>query len=320
MSQVAAAEVSEMRSVFFGTPAIAVPSLHALREVSDVVGVVCQPDRPAGRGMKQKPPAVKLAAAELGLEVHQPVKVKTGTLHEWLRDRRVEVAVVLAYGRILPAAVLQAPRHGCLNLHASLLPRYRGAAPINWALIRGETRTGISLMQMDEGLDTGPVYCQRELDISEEETAGELTERLAELAAEVVRRDLSRALSGELVATPQDEALATYAPPIAPEDARIDWNAPAPAIVNLVRGLAPSPGAYTTIAGKRVRVLALRSVEGAPSSAPGTIGVLPHHRLVVSTADGIVEIVAAQLQGRRVGSGRDLLNGRVLRPGEVLGG
>src|SRR5690606_671145 len=311
---------ARFRAVFFGTPEIAVPALRALCEEAEVLEVVCQPDRPSGRGMRLRAPAVKPAALDLGLPVHQPERVRSGELEQWLRAQDVDVALVMAYGRILPRGVLEAPRRGCLNLHASLLPRYRGAAPIQWALIRGEPRTGISLMQMDEGLDTGPVYCQRELDISEEETAGELTERLAELAAEVVRRDLSRALSGELVATPQDEALATYAPPIAPEDARIDWNAPAPAIVNLVRGLAPSPGAYTTIAGKRVRVLALRSVEGAPSSAPGTIGVLPHHRLVVSTADGIVEIVAAQLQGRRVGSGRDLLNGRVLRPGEVLGG
>src|SRR5262245_61527634 len=172
-----------MRTVFFGTPELAVPAFRALAETTEVVGVVCQPDRPAGRGLRLTEPAVKRAARELGIDVHQPVKVKTGNLHDWLGERRVDVAVVLAYGRMLPKAVLDVPGRGCMNLHASLLPRYRGAAPINWAIARGERETGVSLMQMDEGMDTGPVFTMRSIEIGPEETAGELAARIAELSA-----------------------------------------------------------------------------------------------------------------------------------------
>src|SRR5689334_7222204 len=239
-----------MRTVFFGTPELAVPALRELASTTNVLGVVCQPDRPAGRGLELREPAVKRAARELGIEVYQPVKVKTGELAVWVRARQPDVAVVLAYGRILPPAVLAAPRRGCMNLHASLLPRYRGAAPIQWAIMRGETETGIALMQMDEGLDTGPVYSERRTPILGEDDAATLSGKLAELAAVVVREDLPRAVSGELVAIPQDGSLATFAPPLDREHARIDWAASAPVIVNQVRGLSPRPGAFTTKAGR----------------------------------------------------------------------
>src|SRR5450432_2108021 len=183
---------TSVRAVFFGTPAIAVPALRALAEVAEIVGVVCQPDRPAGRGLKLQPPAVKTAALELGYAVHQPVKVKTGNLDQWLSDRAPDVALVLAYGRILPSAVLSAPRRGCMNLHASLLPRWRGAAPINWSIMHGDHETGVCLMQMDEGLDTGPVYARRAIAIGDQETAGELAERLAATSAQLVREVLAR--------------------------------------------------------------------------------------------------------------------------------
>jgi hypothetical protein len=195
-----------MRTVFFGTPDIAVPALQALAETTELVGVVCQPDRPSGRGLALHEPPVKVAARELGMEAHQPVKVKTGNLDAWLRERSPDVAVVLAYGRILPKAVLEAPRRGCMNLHASLLPRWRGAAPINWAIVHGDPETGISLMQMDEGLDTGPVYAMRSIRIGPEETAGELAERIAELAGVVVREDAARGF--KIVPAPQDDRLA----------------------------------------------------------------------------------------------------------------
>jgi methionyl-tRNA formyltransferase len=175
-----------MRALFFGTPDIAVPSLRALATVADIVAVVCQPDRPAGRGLKLQAPAVKQAAVELGLPVMQPSKIRTPEFLAWITDRRADVALVLAYGRILPPTVLKAPVCGCLNLHASILPRYRGAAPINWAIVRGETETGMSLMQMDEGLDTGPVFTVRRVPIGENETAGELGVRLGALAADLV--------------------------------------------------------------------------------------------------------------------------------------
>jgi len=182
-----------MRAVFFGTPQVAVPALRALTQVAEVTAVVCQPDRPSGRGLKVSAPPIKEAALELGLSVHQPTKVRNGELAQWLRDQRADVALVMAYGRILPSEVLSAPRRGAMNLHASLLPGYRGAAPINWVIVNGEPQSGISLMQMDEGLDTGPVYARHVLGLTETETAGTLAERIATLAAHVVRADLAAA-------------------------------------------------------------------------------------------------------------------------------
>src|SRR5262245_37166132 len=186
------------RIVFLGTPAFAVPSLRALPDVADVVAVVCQPDKPAGRGLELAEPAVKHAARELGLPVHQPAKLKDGTFAQWLREQNAEVAVVVAYGRILPPDVLAAPRRGCLNVHASVLPRHRGAAPINWAILHGDGATGVTLMQMDEGLDTGPMLAARETPIGADETAPELTARLAEFGAALLREELPRFVAGEL--------------------------------------------------------------------------------------------------------------------------
>lgn len=309
-----------MRAVFFGTPAIAVPSLVALTEIADVAGVVTQPDRPAGRGMKMQPPAVKVAALERGLDVFQPEKVRTGELLRWVTERSPDVSLVIAYGRILPTDVLGAPRAGSLNLHASLLPKYRGAAPINWAIAKGERETGVSLMQMDAGMDTGPVLAHETLDIGPEETAGELAERISELAAHIVRRYLERAVCGELVAEPQDETLASHAPPIETEHRRVNFAESAERVANLVRGLSPSPGAFTTISGKRLRLGHVRPVAGAPAELPpGAVYVAGGAPRVV-TGGGAIEILSAQLEGKREVSGRDLVNGRVLGEGVILGG
>lgn len=308
-----------MRAVFFGTPELAVPALRALAEIANVVGVVCQPDRPAGRGLEVREPPVKVAARALGLEVHQPVKVRTGNLHEWMQERSPDVAVVLAYGRILPPAVLAAPRHGCLNLHASLLPRYRGAAPINWAIARGETETGFSLMQMDEGLDTGPVFCERRITIGPDETAGDLAERLAQLATEVIRSDLPRALRGELRAVPQDHAQATWAPPITREHTRVRWSESASSIVNLVRGMSPRPGAFTVLRGKNMRLSSVRSGPARSDLGPGIVSILHRGPVLIGTGEGTVELVRAQLEGRKELAASELVNGRVLRDGDTLG-
>jgi methionyl-tRNA formyltransferase len=307
-----------VRSIFFGTPAIAVPALRALSEVSELVGVVCQPDKPAGRGLVLTEPAVKQAARELGVTVHQPVKVKTGNLHEWLADRSADVAVVLAYGRILPAAVLRAPRFGCVNLHASLLPKYRGAAPINWAIVHGEVETGISLMQMDEGLDTGPVFSKHRLSIGPEETAGELAERLANLAAHVVRSDLPGVVAGQLRAEPQEDSQASFAPPIAREHTRIVWQQSAQSIANLVRGMSPRPGAHTTLRGKTVRVIAARPANETLSGQPGRVHVWDRKRLLVQTAAGALELNYAQLEGKKALPAPDLVNGRAIRDGDMF--
>lgn len=306
--------------MFFGTPQIAVPALRALTQVAEVAAVVCQPDRPSGRGLKLAAPPVKEAALELGLSVHQPTKVRTGELAAWLREKNADVALVMAYGRILPADVLSAPRRGAMNLHASLLPRYRGAAPINWVIVHGETRTGISLMQMDEGLDTGPVYSRHELELTETETAGSLAERIATLGAHVVRADLAAAVDGRLTAEPQDDSAATHAPLIERHHLQVDWGRPALEIARLIRGMAPRPGAFTLLGGKVLRLHEARPTAGpmAPGAPPGTVSVLGK-RALVSTGQGTLELVSAQLEGKKALMAVDLINGRVLAEGVVLG-
>lgn len=309
-----------MRTVFFGTPEIAVPALQALARTTELVGVVCQPDRPAGRGLELTEPAVKRAARELGIDAHQPVKVKTGELAAWLAAKSADVAVVLAYGRILPKGVLDAPRRGCMNLHASLLPRYRGAAPIQWAIVRGETETGIALMQMDEGLDTGPVYSERRLPIAPEDDAGSLTAKLGELSAVVVTEDLPRAVNGELTAVPQDHAAATFAPPLTREDGALRWDEPPRDILNRVRGLSPRPGTHTTLAGKVVKILQVREApSGGPDVPPGTVIRADKGGLWIAARGGAIEILSAQLTGKKPTTGRDLVNGRALKLGDLLG-
>ncbi|MEO7032178.1 MAG: methionyl-tRNA formyltransferase [Polyangiaceae bacterium] len=307
-----------MRAVFFGTPAIAVPALKALAEVAEIVGVVCQPDRPAGRGLNLQPPAVKVAALELGFEVHQPVKVKTGNLDEWLRERQLDVALVMAYGRILPPAVLAAPRRGCMNLHASLLPRWRGAAPINWSIMHGDHETGICLMQMDEGLDTGPVYARRAIPIGAEETAGELAERLAQTAVELVREELARTVNGELDALPQEHEKSSHAPPLERADGALNFSKSSVDLVNLIRGLAPRPGAHTLLNGRPFKIAQARLAEGAVRGEAGLVSV-EHKRVLVSTVDGAFELCRAQLEGRKELPALELINGRALKAGDILG-
>ncbi len=307
-----------VRAVFFGTPAIAVPALRALAEVAEIVGVVCQPDRPAGRGLPLQPPAVKAAALELGLEVHQPVKVKTGNLDEWLSARTPDVALVMAYGRILPPAVLAAPRRGCMNLHASLLPRWRGAAPINWAIAHGDTESGVCLMQMDEGLDTGPVYARAKVDIGPEETAGELADQLALAAAQLVRDSLRLAVDGALTAVPQEHEHSTHAPPLERADGALNFSKGARDLVNLVRALAPRPGAHTLLAGRPLKVAQARLSNEAAFGEPGLVRV-SQKRVLVSTIDGAFELGRAQLEGRKELAALDLIHGRALKDGDVLG-
>lgn len=309
-----------MRAVFFGTPEIAVPALQALTKVAQVVGVVSQPDRPAGRGLRLSPPAVKVRALELGLEVHQPLKVKTGNLDQWLREHGVDFALVMAYGRILPEAVLNAPELGCLNLHASLLPAYRGAAPIQRAVMAGEERTGISLMQMDVGMDTGPVYCTRAIDIEPDETAGALAERLADLAALVTEHDLPDVLAGKLSASPQDETKATYAPPLEKSDSVIDFKRVAHDIHNQIRGLSPRPAAHTKLAGKKLKILRSRVVSTVGLDIPpGCVRITPERQVWVGTGQGLVEVTVAQLEGKRALPAEALVNGRTLVDGAELG-
>jgi methionyl-tRNA formyltransferase len=309
-----------VRALFFGTPAIAVPSLLALCDLAEVVGVVCQPDKPVGRSQALVPPPVKVAALERGLLVHQPSKVRVPEFAQWVREREADVAVVLAYGRILVKDVLTAPRVGCLNLHASLLPRWRGAAPITWAVVAGDDETGISLMAMDEGLDTGPVLSTHRIPIGPYETAGELSERIAALGAEVLRADLARAVGGELTAVPQDDSRATLARILTKDDGRIDWSKPAQAVHDHVRGMSPWPGAFTTAGGKGFKVLATKVGGGGSGGTPGTVLRADKMGISVACGAGAIEILRGQVEGRKPLGAPELVAGRAIGTGEQLGG
>lgn len=309
-----------MRAIFFGTPAIAVPALEALSRVATVVGVVCQPDKPVGRGLVLTAPPVKQRALELGLEVTQPTKVRTDEFAQWMRDANADVALVMAYGRILPKAVLDAPRRGCMNLHASLLPRYRGAAPIARCIERGETETGICLMQMDEGCDTGPVYSRHVIAIDPEMTADGLAIAIAQLGEVVVREDLARAVDGALTAAPQDDSLATMAPMLTKAEGRIDWSRPAKQVHDHARAMTSWPGASTVIAGKTLKILATRVVsEEATSEPPGTV-IVKGKGVEVACGQGSIAVLRAQLEGRKPLGAAELLAGRTLHAGAILGG
>jgi methionyl-tRNA formyltransferase len=293
--------------------------LRALCDVADVVRVVTQPDRPAGRGMKLAPPPVKQLALERGIEVAQPTKVRTPEFAAQLRALDADVALVVAYGRILPAAVLQAPRLGCLNVHASLLPALRGAAPIQWSIIRGDVRTGVCLMQMDEGMDTGAVLACSALDIGPEETAGELSPRLSQLGAELVRSELPRYLRGELTAVAQDHARATLAPRLEKTHGQVDWQRSAREIHDLVRGTHPWPGAYTHLDGVRIklhraRVLAAEGRHGEP----GSVLRADRHAIEIACGVGVLAIEELQPEGKRRMSAAEFYAGTRLQRGTRL--
>lgn len=309
------------RAIFFGSPAFAVPCLDAAAEVTDVVAVVTQPDRPAGRGMSLRPPPVKERAAALGIEVLQPVKVRTEEFAATLRRFEADVGVVVAYGRILPSAVLEAPRLGCVNVHASLLPRWRGAAPIHWAIAHGDGETGVCLMRMDEGMDTGPVLSCERTPIGPDETAGALSERLSQLGAQLLRRDLPKYITGELVPEPQPAEGATLAPILQKEHGRIDWTRPAKEVHDRVRGMSPWPGAFTELAGRRVKIHRTRMAR--PTGTVGDPGVLVRAEgdvLEVACGDGSVTLEELQIEGKKRLSARQSLAGRIVSPGMRFGG
>jgi methionyl-tRNA formyltransferase len=308
------------RALFFGTPDFAVPALQALHELATVSLVVTQPDRPKGRGMKLAPPPVKQLALELGLPVLQPTKVRTPDFAATLREHNADVALVIAYGRILPKAVLETPRLGCLNVHASILPKLRGAAPIQWSVVRGESETGVCLMQMDEGLDTGPVLACERLAIGADETSAELSVRLSALGSQLVREQLPRYLAGELVATPQDHERATLAPLLSKDDGAIDWSRPARELHNLVRGFSPWPGAFSWLSGTRVKVLSTRvSDEQTAHSTPGQLLELTREGIDVACGQGSLRLVELQLEGAKRLKAADFSAGQRLAVGQRLG-
>lgn len=291
-----------------GTPEFALPSLNMLLiEDYRVAAVVCQPDRPRGRHFRLRPPPVKQLALEHGLPVLQPQSLRTDEFLQQLRQLEPDLIVTAAYGRILPPAVLNLPASGCLNVHASLLPAYRGAAPVNRAIMNGEKLTGVTIMLMDEGLDTGDILAQSGIDISDEANAGQVAEELARLGAEMLPRVIDSWLAGKINPLRQDERKASYAPILKKEDGQIDWSAAAHQVHNHIRGTYPWPGAYTWCGGKRLKVHRARVntdpdlLAAAAGSEPGTICLCGAMSISVACGSGIIDLLEIQSEsGRRM--------------------
>jgi len=317
-----------MKIVFMGTPEFAVPSLDILvKEGYDVAAVVTQPDKPKGRGKKLAAPPVKEYALEKGIRVLQPEKVRTPEFVDELRSINPDLLVTVAYGKILPADVLDIPMFGCINVHGSLLPKYRGAAPINWAIINGDRVTGITTMYTDIGMDTGDMLLKSEIEITDDMTAGELHDKLAILGAKVLKDTLTELQNGTLKRIPQSNEEATYAPMIQKDIGKIDWTKPAREIHNLVRGTNPWPGAFSSYKGERIRIWKTRYSHDENNAAtqngicradkPGTIFQIEKDRLRVVTGYGILDILEIQFDnGRKMGIQECWHN---MNEGEILG-
>lgn len=303
-----------MRVLFYGTPAFALPTLRALLARHTVVAVVTQPDRPAGRGQRPRASPVKQLAERGGLPVVQPPRLRDPGWERELRAFQPDIAVVVAFGQILPRAVLDVPPRGSINVHASLLPRLRGAAPVAWAIIRGEPETGVTTFLMDEGMDTGPVLLQRAVPISPDETAGELGARLAELGAAVLVETLEQL--DTITPAPQDTGAATLAPRLRKEDGTLEWTRPATELAALVRGVNPWPGAAMQTPAGRVIIWRARAVPG--SAEPGVL-VRAGTALAVGTGDGLLEPLEVQPENRRAMPWASFLHGTRLGPGVTVG-
>lgn len=314
-----------LRVLFMGTPKFALPSLKAMYEADfiEILSVVTKPDEPKGRGMKLTPPPVKTAAVELGLKVYQPRRASSPKFISKLKEIAPDVIVVVAYGQILKKEVLEIPPKGCVNLHPSLLPKYRGPAPIQWAIINGERETGVTVMFLDEGEDTGDIIAQKRVKIEDDDTAETLYDRLSLIGAQLlidVLRDMDR---GEVSGRAQDHSQATYAPKLRKEDGHIDWTADSVRIYNLIRGTKPWPGAYSYMGDDRMikihEAIPSRPDEGPEINLePGQIYISPHNDLFVRTGDGWLKLLFVQPEGRRRMSGADFVNGYRIKTGDRL--
>ena len=304
-----------MRLAFMGTPDFAVPTLHALIDAGhEIACVYSQPPRRAGRGKALRPSPVQQAAEEAGLAVETPERFRDGDVLARFAALDLDAAVVVAYGQILPAEALAAPRLGCFNVHASLLPRWRGAAPIQRAIMAGDEETGVAIMQMEEGLDTGPVLAMSRTAIGPEDTASTLHDRLAEMGARLMVEALAEVAAGRAIAQPQPDDGVTYAAKIEKSEARIDWTRPAAELDRHIRGLAPFPGAWCEINGERVKLLMCRPEEG--EGAPGTA---LDDRLLIACGGGALRLTRLQRQGRGASDAADMLRGFPVPAGSVLG-
>ena len=306
-----------LRIVFMGTPEFACPTLQMLIDRGEnVVAAVTQPDRPKGRGQQMQPPPVKELAEKHGIPVLQPQKVRAAEAIEMIRALAPDLIVVIAFGQILPKALLDIPRHGCINVHASLLPRYRGAAPINWCIINGETETGITTMMMDVGLDTGDMLLKKKIPIFSEDTASSLHDRLSVLGAETMSETLDLLREGKLSPEKQDDSLSCYAPMLKKEMGEIRWESSGSSIMNLVRGVTPWPGAYTKIDDKILKVHAVRA--GSSAGSPGVILAAGKDGIEAACADGSIIIEELQLEGKKRLKAAEFLSGFRIEPGSTF--
>jgi methionyl-tRNA formyltransferase len=307
-----------MKLVFLGTPEFAVPSLEALIEAGhSVTAVYTQPDRPKGRGQQVAFPPVKECALRLGLDVRQPLRIRH-CLDE-LAALESEAMVVVGYGQIIPQAIIDLPKHGIFNVHASLLPLYRGAAPIQWAVARGETVTGVSIMQIEAGLDTGPVFVTGETAIGPEETSIELSPRLAAMGARLMVDVLDRVGTGQAVALPQDDSRATLAPILRKEDGLIGWNRPAGEIHNRARGFLPWPGAWTRFRGERLNIWKCRVAGDTASHPPGSLYTVNRRLFAVCGGGTALELIEVQQEGRKRVTAEAFINGARIADGDLIG-
>ena len=306
-----------MKIIFFGTPEFAVPSLKALIDSkNDVVGVVCQPDRPKGRGRKLTPPPTKVVATENQIQVLQPDKIKTGDFFYELEKLKPDLICVTAYGKIIPGSILELPKHGCINVHASLLPKYRGAAPINWAIINGEKNTGITTMQMDEGMDTGDMLLKEEIQIDDDETSIEISEKLSRIGAELLTETIVHLEDGKLKPIKQNDDEATYAPMLKKEIGKIDWNQAAVDINNLIRGTQPWPGAFTKLGNKTLKIF--KAKVSKDEGKPGLVLQSDPGVLKIATGNGSLDILELQLEGSKRIKAEDFLRGNKIEVGAML--
>ena len=305
-----------MRVIFMGTPDFAVPCLERIAEAGhEIVGVFTQPDKPVGRKQELTPPDVKVCAQKLGLTVYQPKTLRNGEAFEMIKSLSPDVIVVAAYGKILPKEILDFPRFGCINVHGSLLPKYRGAAPIQWSVINGDHETGVTIMQMNEGLDTGDILFSRAIPIGIEDTALSMFEKLSALGADMAVEALDKLEKGELTPTPQDESLSSYAPMLNKEISLIDWSKSGAQVHNLIRGLYSWPIAHTFLNGKKLKIFS-----SSPCEKGGTSGeVIDTDPLTVACGSGSVIIRELQLEGKKRMDAKTFLIGHKLTVGTKLG-
>lgn len=310
-----------MRVIFMGTPDFAVPCLKTLIDNNhEIVCVITQPDRPKGRGNKLTPPPVKELALHYELEVFQPEKVRATEAVTKIMAYKPDIIVVVAFGQILPLNILKTPKYGCINVHASLLPKYRGASPIHWAIISGEKSTGVTTMFMDEGMDTGDMLLKSETPIGENETMQELHDRLSQMGAELMIKTINQIESGEVERKHQDNSQATYSKLLTKEMGNIDWAIDASRIRNLIRGTHPWPGAYTYYEGEKFKIFSADIVEDNKSSAPGTIVEVTKNAIIIQTGSGLISLKEIQAENGKRMNVEEYLRGHSIQKNKCFSG